>query len=50
MAKTYQQILNELEKLQGDLMNIDDYDEEVYQGFEKTIDAINDVVEEGEPK
>lgn len=42
----YEEILKQLERTQKDLMMIDDYSEEVYQGIEKAIREIEDLIEE----
>lgn len=44
--KAYNKLLKEVENLQNDLMDIDDYSEEVYQAFEKLIDELEEVTEE----
>lgn len=39
-TRKYEAILKKAEELQKELMTISDYDEDVYQGLEDTIDAI----------
>ena len=38
--KAYERLLKEVELLQNDLMDIEDYSEEVYQAFQKIIDEL----------
>ena len=38
--KAYGRLLEEVELLQNDLMDIEDYSEEVYQAFQKVIDEL----------
>lgn len=45
--KEYERLLKEVENLQNDLMDIEDYSEEVYQAFQKVIDELEYVIEEG---
>lgn len=45
--KEYNKLLEEVESLQSDLMDIDDYSEEVYQAFERLIEELQEVTEEG---
>lgn len=45
--KAYSKLLNEVENLQNDLMDIEDYSEEVYQAFQKVIDELEYQIEEG---
>lgn len=44
-SKAYNKLLNEVENLQNDLMDIDDYSEEVYQAFERLIEELEEVTE-----
>lgn len=44
--KAYKRLLEEVESLQSDLMDIDDYSEEVYQAFERLIEELEEVTEE----
>lgn len=46
-SKAYNKLLNEVENLQNDLMDIEDYSEEVYQAFERLIEELEEVTEEG---
>ncbi|MCC9083751.1 hypothetical protein LOS22_15110 [Enterococcus faecium] len=46
-SKAYNKLLNEVENLQNDLMDIEDYSEEVYQAFQKVIDELEYQIEEG---
>lgn len=43
--KAYERLLKEVELLQNDLMDIDDYSEEVYQAFERLIEELEEVTE-----
>lgn len=43
--KAYANLLNEVENLQNDLMDIEDYSEEVYQAFERLIEELEEVTE-----
>lgn len=45
--KEYNKLLRQVELLQSDLMDIDDYSEEVYQAFERLIEELQEVTEEG---
>lgn len=45
-SKAYSKLLNEVENLQNDLMDIEDYSEEVYQAFERLIEELEEVTEE----
>lgn len=45
--KAYERLLKQTESLQNDLMDIEDYSEEVYQAFQKVIDELEYVIEEG---
>lgn len=45
--KAYKRLLKEVELLQNDLMGIEDYSEEVYQAFERLIEELEEVTEEG---
>ena len=38
MNKTYERILKRLERLQDNLMEIEDYDEEAYQALQQAVD------------
>lgn len=42
-SKAYKKLLNEVEDLQNDLMDIEDYSEEVYQAFQKLIEELEEV-------
>jgi hypothetical protein len=42
----YEEILKQLERTQKDLMMIEDYSEEVYQGIEKAIQELEYLIEE----
>lgn len=44
--KAYKKLLRRVELLQSDLMDIDDYSEEVYQAFERLIEELEEVTEE----
>lgn len=44
-SKAYSKLLNEVEDLQNDLMDIDDYSEEVYQAFQRLIEELEEVTE-----
>lgn len=44
--KEYKKLLRRVELLQSDLMDIDDYSEEVYQAFERLIEELEEVTEE----
>lgn len=43
--KAYERLLKEIENLQNDLMDIEDYSEEVYQAFERLIEELEEVTE-----
>lgn len=43
--KAYKELLNEVENLQNDLMDIEDYSEEVYQAFQRLIEELEEVTE-----
>ncbi|UQT00571.1 hypothetical protein JEFDOCMN_00008 [Enterococcus phage vB_OCPT_CCS1] len=43
--KAYERLLKEVELLQNDLMDIEDYSEEVYQAFERLIEELEEVAE-----
>lgn len=45
-SKAYNKLLKEVENLQNDLMDIEDYSEEVYQAFERLIEELEEVTEE----
>lgn len=44
-SKAYNKLLKEVENLQNDLMDIEDYSEEVYQAFERLIEELEEVTE-----
>ncbi|WP_336682868.1 hypothetical protein [Enterococcus casseliflavus] len=44
----YEKILKQVELLQSDLMDIDDYSEEVYQAFKKLVETLEEQIEENE--
>ena len=44
--KEYKKLLRRVELLQSDLMDIEDYSEEVYQAFERLIEELEEVTEE----
>lgn len=44
--KAYERLLNEVEDLQNNLMDIEDYSEEVYQAFQRLIEELEEVTEE----
>lgn len=44
--KAYERLLKELELLQNDLMDIEDYSEEVYQGIATAIQELEYLIEE----
>ena len=44
-SKAYNKLLKEIENLQNDLMDIEDYSEEVYQAFERLIEELEEVTE-----
>lgn len=41
--KAYSKLLNEVEDLQNNLMDIEDYSEEVYQAFQRLIEELEEV-------
>lgn len=41
--KAYERLLKEVELLQNDLMDIEDYSEEVYQAFERLVEELEEV-------
>lgn len=43
---TYEEILKQLERAQKDLMMIEDYSEEVYQGIATAIQELEYLIEE----
>lgn len=43
--KEYERLLKEVELLQNDLMDIEDYSEEVYQAFQRLIEELEEVTE-----
>ena len=43
--KAYKRLLKEVELLQNDLMDIEDYSEEVYQAFQRLIEELEEVTE-----
>lgn len=43
--KAYERLLKEIENLQNDLMDIEDYSEEVYQAFQRVIEELEEVTE-----
>lgn len=45
-SKAYSKLLREVENLQNDLMDIEDYSEEVYQAFQRLIEELEEVTEE----
>lgn len=44
-SKAYERLLKEVELLQNDLMDIEDYSEEVYQAFERLVEELEEVTE-----
>lgn len=44
-SKAYSKLLKEVENLQNDLMDIEDYSEEVYQAFQRLIEELEEVTE-----
>lgn len=44
--KAYERLLKEAENLQNDLMDIEDYSEEVYQAFQRLIEELEYLIEE----
>ena len=45
-APTYEELLKVVERLQMDLIYIDNYSEDVYQAFERLLDALDEVIYE----
>lgn len=43
--KAYERLLKQVESLQNDLMDIEDYSEEVYQAFQRLIEELEEVTE-----
>ena len=43
--KAYERLLKEVELLQNDLMDIEDYSEEVYQAFQRLVEELEEVTE-----
>ena len=43
--KAYANLLKQVEILQSDLMDIQDYSEDVYQAFERLIEELEEVTE-----
>lgn len=43
--KAYERLLKEVELLQNDLMDIEDYSEEVYQAFQRLLEELEEVTE-----
>ena len=43
--KTYKEIMEAVEDVQTDLMNIEDYSEEVYQALQTAIDELEELAE-----
>lgn len=44
-SKAYERLLKEVELLQNNLMDIEDYSEEVYQAFQRLIEELEEVTE-----
>lgn len=44
--KAYNKLLKRVENLQSDLMDIEDYSEEVYQAFQRLIEELEEVTDE----
>ena len=44
-SKAYNKLLNEVEALQNNLMDIEDYSEEVYQAFQRLVEELEEVTE-----
>ena len=42
--KTYKELLESVEDVQTDLMNIEDYSEDVYQALQTAIDELEELV------
>ena len=47
MNKTYEKILKNLKRLQGDLMQIEDYDEDAYQALQQAVDFFEEELDGG---
>lgn len=43
--KEYNKLLKQVESLQSDLMDIENYSEEVYQAFQRLIEELEEVTE-----
>ena len=43
--KTYKELLKQVEDVQKELMNIEDYSEEVYQALQSAIDELGELAE-----
>lgn len=43
--KTYKEIMEAVEDVQNELMNIEDYSEEVYQALQSAIDELEELAE-----
>lgn len=43
--KAYERLLKQVESLQSDLMDIDNYSEDVYQAFQRLIEELEEVTE-----
>ena len=43
--KTYKELLEAVEDVQTDLMNIEDYSEDVYQALQSAIDELAELAE-----
>ena len=43
--KAYNKLLEQVENLQNDLMDIEDYSEEVYQAFQRLVEELEEVTE-----
>ena len=43
--KTYKEIMEAVEDVQTDLMNIEEYSEEVYQALQTAIDELEELAE-----
>lgn len=41
--KTYKELLKQVEDVQNDLMDIEDYSEEVYQALQSAIDELEEL-------
>lgn len=44
-SKAYKKLLNEVEDLQNNLMDMEDYSEEVYQAFQRLIEELEEITE-----